>query len=143
MKTYRSNSLIGGLALILVLATNVSGQEAAESTEAVLDNLVGTVPIPAGINHKTAMNTCVNAAIRREWDIVGKEEDLIKINLTHRSWNATVYFVVKDDVIEMYSDTYLVNKKTGERKKKKDPELWIKNLKKDIESHFDRMLFVE
>ena len=69
MKTYRSNSLIGGLALILVLATDVWGQEGAEPTDAVLDNLVGTVPIPAGIDHKTAMNTCINAAIRREWDM--------------------------------------------------------------------------
>ena len=104
---------------------------------------MGTIPIPAGIGHKTALNTCGDAAIGREWHIVSKEDNLIKTNLRQRSWNATVYFLIKDGVIEMYSDSYVVNKKTGEREKKKDPDSWIKNLKKDIESHFDKILYVE
>lgn len=132
MKSYCSNSLMRGLALTLFFGFPVFGQEASASTEPVLDNLVGTMPIPAEIDHRTAMNTCVDAAIGREWSIVSKGENQIKINLRHRSWDATVYFVVKDDVIEAYSDSYEVNKKTGERKKKKDPDGWIKYLIKDI-----------
>ena len=47
MRTYRSNSLIAGLALILFPAAIVFGEEAVESVDAILDNPVGTVPIPA------------------------------------------------------------------------------------------------
>jgi len=134
---------MGGLALIFVLATSLFGEETTTPSDAVLDNLVATVPVPEGIDRKAAMNACVIAALGREWKVVSKEENIIKINLIHRSWNATVYFVVKDDIIEMYSDSYTINKKTGERKKKKDPTGWIKFLRKDITKRFDGILFLE
>lgn len=134
---------MGGLALMVILAATLSGEGEVGVSEDSLGQPYATIPIPSEIDTSFAKNSCINAALAREWDIVSKKGNIIEINLAHRSWNATVFFVVNDDEIVMYSDSYVVNKKTGERKRKKDPEGWLKNLRKDIEKLFDQKIYLE
>jgi hypothetical protein len=150
MKTYPSISVLSGLCLAAFFSTPVWGEDAASDlngpgliSEESLGEPFASMSIPPEIDRAGAMNACVKAALGRKWDIVTKQDGVLKINLKQRGWDATVYFVVKDSVVELYSDSYVVNKKTGERKKKKDPEGWLRNLEKDVNVFMDREAYLE
>jgi hypothetical protein len=150
MKRNRSVLVPAGLVMSVIFATATLGEESTENPkveapikEESLGQPFASVSIPRVIDGAGAMNACVKAALGRKWNIVTKQDSILEINLKQKGWDATAYFVVKDDVVVLYSDSYVVNKKTGERKKKKDPDGWLRNLEKDVKVFMDREAYQE
>ena len=150
MKRNRSVYIPAGLVMAVIFATATSGEESTEKPKAAapikeesLGQPFASVKIPPKIDQAGAMKACVKTALGRKWDIVTKQDDVLEINLKRKGWDATAYFVVRDDVVVLYSDSYVVNKKTGERKKKKDPDGWLRNLEKDVKVFMDREAYQE
>lgn len=150
MKHNRSVYIPAGLVLAVIFATTTLGEEstanpkvAAPIKEESLGQPYASVKIPPGLDQAAAMKACVNSALGRKWGIVTKQDDILEINLKQKGWDATAYFVVKDDVVVLYSDSYVVDKKTGEKKKKKDPDGWLRNLEKDVRVFMDREAYQE
>jgi len=96
-----------------------------------------TIPIEVELEPKDVRATLLRAATARRWTIVERQDGRIVINLAHRGYDATLTLVYDDDSIDIYSDSWRVNKK-GERKKREDPEGWIINLAKDIPIYLQR-----
>ena len=150
MKPHQRLCLLGSLFLIAVfpaqsLADTTVGAESASRmpTEASLGVPFGSVDIPDVLDEAAAMNACVKAATGRKWRIMGREGNILWTNLKLRGWDATVYYVVKDGSVRLYSDSYTVDKKTGEHKKKEDPKGWLNNLVKDVTVFMDRAAYGE
>lgn len=150
MKGNRSTSIPAVLVMAVIFATTALGEESAETpdaaapiTEESLGQPFATVKIPPPLDQAEVMKACVKTALGRKWGIMTKQDDVLEVNLKQKGWDATAYFVIRDDVVVLYSDSYVVDKKTGEKKKKKDPQGWLRNLEKDVKVFMDRAAYEE
>lgn len=120
------------IALMLLSAFFHGGILAADNSE---DNPKGNfhsqVVVPGELDKETVQRVILKAAIARRWNIVRKSDEIVAINLVNRGYDANLYFVYDEKKIDIYSDSFVVNKR-GERKKRKEPKGWIANIKKDI-----------
>lgn len=105
-------------------------------------NHKGTVNVPDGMNTNQVQQAIIKAAIGRRWNIEEKEDGLVVLRLVHRGYDATLNITYDDNEVQVYSDSW-ATKRNGDRKKRKDPEGWIENLKKDIGVFLAREAFLE
>ena len=84
--------------------------------------------------------TIAKAAVGRRWTITKKTKEKIIIHLVHRGYDSTLTFGYNSKEVKIYSDSWTVSK-SGVKKKKKDPEGWIDNLKKDLPVFMNRELY--
>lgn len=122
------------IALLAPLASAEEGKEPKGS-------YYSSIAVPSEATPEMVKRSIIKAAIGRRWNIVEKEGDHVVIHLEHRGYDSTLTFVPKDGEIEIYSDSYVVNKR-GERKKQKHPRGWIGNLEKDIQVFMDREIYL-
>ncbi len=117
---------------VLFLAVGLSASHAGDSKKKDKPtNLVGTVTVPEGMTMEEVKKSVVKAAIGRRWNIIETAKGKVIINLVNRGYDSTLTIIYTKKIVEIYSDSWVV-KKSGERKKKKDPRGWIENIKKDI-----------
>lgn len=98
------------------------------------------ITIPEGLSPEQTQSAIIKAAIGRRWNVVEKKVGLTVINLQHRGYDSTLTYKIEGSKIAVFSDSWATDKK-GNRKKKKDPEGWIENLRKDIIVFMNRELY--
>ena len=86
---------------------------------------------------EAANDAIIRAARGRKWACKELENGDIEAKLVHRSFDSTLTFKLREGTIEVWSVSYKTsyrksNKKYIERKKREEPESWIRNLHKDI-----------
>lgn len=111
---------------LVILAGAHLAQAANEPT-----NLVATVDVPEGLSLEDISEVIVKKAIARQWLIKDKSDDTVIINLVHRGWDSTLTLVYDQKQVKIYSDSWVLDKK-GNKKKRKEPAGWIKNIKNDV-----------
>ncbi|MDQ8186372.1 hypothetical protein [Pelagicoccus sp. SDUM812002] len=126
---------LASLLVLLSFGATAVHSEPDESSEPYTE-----IVIPQGLSEEGVQSAIIKAAIGRRWNIIKKEADHTVINLTHRGYDSTLTFTIKDSNIHVHSDSWAVDKK-GEKKKKKDPTGWIENLRKDIIVFMNRELY--
>jgi hypothetical protein len=126
MKSNRTRLICGSPAIAAVLAVTAVGADSSANandtepfSEEALGQPVAAMDIPSEIDQSVTMNFCVKAASGRGWNIVSKKDNILTINLTQRGWEANVFFVIKEDVVVMYSDSYAVNKRPWSGKRRR------------------------
>lgn len=124
-------------ALALLLVTNLHAEEPLEPKGEHIE----TVEFSDDADQEIIGKAVVKAALGRKWNIDEKEDGILKISLNHRGYESTLYLVYDDHKVDIYSDSWTINKK-GERKKEKHPDGWIKNLAKDIRVFADREIYM-
>jgi hypothetical protein len=117
-------------ALLIIMTANASFAGDSKKKEKPT-NLVGVVTVPDGMLIEGVQKSVMKAVIGRRWNIVKKFDDRVIINITQKRYDATLTIVYNTENVKIYSDSWAL-KRSGERKKKKDPESWIENIKKDI-----------
>jgi hypothetical protein len=113
---------------------------AAENPDQEPANHVGTIAVPDGLPLEGVEKSIAKAAVGRRWTITKKTKEKIIIHLVHRGYDSTLTFGYNSKEVKIYSDSWTVSK-SGVKKKKKDPEGWIDNLKKDLPVFMNRELY--
>jgi hypothetical protein len=80
----------------------------------------------------------LKAAVGRRWKIKEKTVGKVVIQLVHRGYDSKLTFLYSKNEVKVFSDSWTI-KKSGA--KKKDPEGWIENLKKDLPVFMNRALY--
>jgi hypothetical protein len=132
---HSSARLLSGLifATAILLAVPVS----AEAAGMIPDNLVplgtavGTIDIPTNLTVDEVRDIVAYSLAARSWTLKEKSDQRVVGYLNHRGHEATLTFLLKPGVMELYCEGFRVSK-SGERQKPAIPEGWIANLKKDI-----------
>ena len=86
----------------------------------------------AGKEESEVKNAIWKSATKRSWTVDATDSGDIEAKLKHRGSESTLTFKVADETVKIYSVSYKINKKTGERITRSEPEGWIRNLHKDI-----------
>lgn len=98
------------------------------SSEPVLVQAFST----AGKSDQAVKDAITRAASIRQWDVTQLDDGRIQASLVHRTTDSTLWFTVENGQVKIHSVSYEVDKNTLERKKRAEPEGWIRNLHKDI-----------
>ena len=125
-----------------VFALTVFLIAAAIGHAAEYTNHKGSVAVPDGMTSEQVQKAIIKAAIGRRWDIETSENGLVVLRLVHRGYDSTLNITFDDNNVDVYSDSW-ATKRNGDRKKPKDPDGWIENLKKDIDVFLAREAFLE
>lgn len=130
------------LSLVLVAFVSLVFQNAfADEKIEPQGQLVETVTLSDEATEEIVAKAVVQAALGRKWNIEGKDEGILKISLKQRGYDSTLFLVYNAKKVDIYSDSWAVNKK-GERKKEKHPDGWIANIAKDIRVFVDREIYM-
>jgi hypothetical protein len=92
---------------------------------------VQTIAVP-GVSVDAAKNAVERAALKRGWEVKSLKNGDIETELVHRTFESTLTFKFSEDAIEVWSVSYNINKNTLDRRKRDEPEGWIRNLHKDV-----------
>lgn len=122
--------------IVLLFILNINAAYANEN-EAIY-----FMGIPSYITATQAVTAVSKAALNRKWTVSNFENNILRIELNHRSYKAVLKFSFSDNVIR-YSDstTYTYDDDDGSEEEwipKPAPSNWIRNLKKDVNMHFAR-----
>jgi len=131
--------MIRSTALLALMATFLLGLTpgyAAKEAEEQKEKPVETIPVLEGLNQQAVEKIIVRCAVAREWKISETKPGYVQTKLVHRGYDATLNFKFDDESIEIFNDSYRINR-DGERTRKTVPKRWIRYLKKDIS---DRMV---
>ena len=93
--------------------------------------LVQVIEAP-GVSAEELKEAIIRATTKRGWEVTDMAEDGVLARLVHRQHDSTLTFEPADGRVEVYSVSYEIDKKTGEREIRGEPEGWIRNLHKDI-----------
>lgn len=126
------------LSAVFLLAIPLA--QAVEKPEKQPTNHVATVPVPEGLSAESTEKAIIMAAIGRRWTIQEKSNGKVVLHLVHRGFDSTLTLLYTIQEIKIYSDSWTI-KKSGTKKKRKDPEGWIGNLQKDLPVFMNRELY--
>ena len=124
----------------LILAATTTAFQAASHSTKTPTNHVGTIAAPDGLSMEGIQKAILKAAVGRKWEVKEKIEGKVVIQLVHRGYDSTLTFHYTKNEVKVYSDSWTI-KKSGAKKKKKDPDGWIENLKKDLPVFMNRELY--
>ena len=128
------------LLFLVILATSNSATQAADAPSNKPTNHVGTIAVPDGLSMEGTQKAILKAAVGRRWEIKEKTVGKVVIQLVHRGYDSKLTFLYSKNEVKVFSDSWTI-KKSGAKKKKKDPEGWIENLKKDLPVFMNRALY--
>ena len=133
MKLLISSALIALLAIVGCQTETVPPLlDVAYSSDLSSEPVLVQVFSTAGKSDKAVKDAITRAATAREWDVTELDDGRIKTTLVHRTSDATLWFTVENGQVKIHSVSYEIDKNTLERKKRAEPEGWIRNLHKDI-----------
>jgi len=114
--------------MALALATAA----AAHADETPPGVQVATIVIPEGRPDAAVRDAIVRTAARRLWMVVSQKEGEVMLKMIHRSVEANLTLRYAGTEIQVYSDTYALNKK-GERVSAAPLNKgWLQNLRAGI-----------
>lgn len=106
------------------------------------DNLVFAVDVPDGMTIEQVGDVILETVVHRKWDVAERSDGFLHSRLIHREYDANLHFRFDANQVVVYSDSYEV-KRSGERKKRKDPKGWIANIEKDLKVRLRRARYLE
>ncbi len=132
MKTPSLPKLVGILAVMALALANAPAARAEEATPGVQ---VATIVIPEGLPDATVRDAIVRTAARRLWIVMSQKEGEVVLKLIHRSVEANLTLRYAGTEIQVYSDTYALNK-NGERVSAAPLNKgWLQNIRTGILEH--------
>ncbi|WP_269524777.1 hypothetical protein [Coraliomargarita parva] len=102
--------------------------DAPEKDPNVPYSVIAVVP---GLSPKQVEDSILRAASGRKWTVQDVKPGEVTIRLMHRGYDATLVFKYDGEKVEVFSDSWRINRE-GEKTRRKDPVGWIENLEKDI-----------
>ncbi len=133
--TFKQSSIALLTCLTLILGDAFAQEETTEIKE--LTNLVGSIDIPEGLTEEQVVTVIIKTSTKRKWNVVSSDGDQVVLNLIHRGYDSTLTLQYSTNSVKIYSDSWKI-RKSGKKKSRKDPMVWIENLKKDLEVYLNR-----
>jgi hypothetical protein len=132
------NYLITLLTVLFVpfFAMQASGSATAEHKD--YGDVVLRLTVPGAPSMDDLQDTIVTTALRREWNLLSREDGKVVIQLIHRNHDSKLTFIYDEDQIQVYSMSYRLTR-DGRRLKRDNPTGWIRNLEKDLSINLHRL----
>jgi len=93
---------------------------------------VETIAVPNGQPDAAVREAIVKTAMRRQWIVMSQKPGEVVLKLIHRGCEANLTFRIEGSEIQLFSDSYALNKRGERVSSMKVNDGWIKNLRKGI-----------